>query len=57
MYRIIVTDLNTKKQAVFISGLTEKRAKSCVKELNLDSLFDDKYYSVESEDADYDNYD
>ena len=57
MYRIIVTDLNTKKQTVFISGLTEKRAKSCVKELNLDSLFDDKHYSVESEDADYDNYD
>ena len=57
MYRIIVTDLNTKKQAVFRSGLTEKRAKSCVKELNLDSLFEDKYYSVESEDADYDDYD
>ena len=57
MYRIIVTDLNTKKQAVVRSGLTEKRAKSCVKELNLDSLFDDKYYSVESEDADYDDYD
>lgn len=57
MYRIIVTDLNTKKQTVFRSGLTEKRAKNCVKELNLDSLFDDKYYSVESEDADYDDYD
>lgn len=57
MYRIIVTDLNTKKQTGFISGLTENRAKSCVKEFNLDSLFDDKYYSVESEDADYDDYD
>ena len=55
MYRIIVTDLNTKKKAVFRSGLTEKLAKSCVKELNLDSLFDDKYYSVESEDFDYDD--
>ena len=54
MYRIIVTDLNTKKRAVFISGLTEKRAKNYAKELNLDSLFDDKYYSVESDDSDYD---
>ena len=57
MYRIIVTDLNTKKHSVFRSGLTEKQAKSCVKEFNLDSLFDDKYYSVEPEDADYDDYD
>ena len=54
MYRIIVTDLNTKKHSVFMSDLTEKRAKSYVKELNLDSLFDDKYYSVESDDSDYD---
>ena len=56
MYRIIVTDLNTRKRSVYRSGLTEKQAKSCVKELNLDSLFDDKHYSVESEDADYDDY-
>ena len=55
MYRIIVTDLNTKKHSVFMSGLTEKRAKNYAKELNLDSLFDDKYYSVESEDFDYDD--
>lgn len=54
MYRIIVTDLNTRKRSVYRSGLTEKQAKSCVKELNLDSLFDDKYYSVESDDSDYD---
>lgn len=57
MYRIIVTDLNTRKRSVYRSGLTEKQAKSCVKELNLDSLFDDKYYSVESDDSDYDDYD
>ena len=54
MYRIIVTDLNTKKHSVFMSGLTEKQAKSYVEELNLDSLFDDKYYSVESDTSDYD---
>ena len=54
MYRIIVTDLNTRKRSVFMSDLTEKRAKSYAKELNLDSLFDDKYYSVESDDSDCD---
>lgn len=55
MYKIIETDLNTRKHSIFRSGLTEKQAKSCVKELNLDSLFDDKYYSVESEDFDCDD--
>lgn len=50
MYRIIQTDLNTGKKTVFQSGFTEKRAKSYCKELNLDSLFDDLYYSVEAED-------
>lgn len=55
MYKIIETDLNTRKRSVFRSSLSEKRAKSCVKELNLDSLFDDKYYSIEPEDFDYDD--
>ena len=54
MYRIIVTDLNTRKRSIFRCGLTKKQAKSYVKELNLDSLFDDKYYSVESDNSDYD---
>ena len=55
MYKIIETDLNTRNRSVFRRSLTEKQAKSCVKELNLDSLFDDKYYSIESEDFDYDD--
>ena len=55
MYKIIETDLNTRNRSVFRRGLTEKQAKSYVKELNLDSLFDDKYYSIESEDFDYDD--
>ena len=55
MYKIIETDLNTRKRSVFRRGLTENLAKSCVKELNLDSLVDDKYYSIESEDFDYDD--
>ena len=54
MYRIIVTDLNTRKRSVFFFFFTEKRAKSYVKVLNVDSLFDVKYYSVESDDSDYD---
>lgn len=49
MYKIIETDLNTKKHKVFRTGLTKKQAEQYVKELNLDSLFDDKYYSIESE--------
>lgn len=55
MYRIIETNLATGKHSVFRSGLTEKRAKDYVKELNQDSLFDDKYYSVESEDVELDD--
>lgn len=55
MYRIIETDLNTNKHSVFRTGLTKKYAERYVKELNQDSLFDDKYYSVESEDADWDD--
>lgn len=50
MFNIYVKDLNTNKSKFFVNVSTKKEAESRVKELNADSLFEDKFYFFKEED-------
>lgn len=51
MYRIIERNLMNNSKRVFKAGLSKSIAERYVKEFNQDSLYDNKFYSIELEDT------
>lgn len=49
MFNIYVKDLNTNESKFFMKVFSKKEAESRVKEMNADSLFEDKFYFFKEE--------
>ena len=54
-YYIYEKDLNTNKSTFYRKVNGEQQAKAVVKELNLDSLFEDKFYYLGENPFNYDD--